>query len=168
MDTLQVDNSIWFICNHIILHTCMPINFTQGNCTIPLNSNAEAGMLYQFRVELSPAASCWCVMVTVDITKDLDGSKFNCGTNQPTGLMLCAEQNQTTSFLSMVEKVQNPSGTILEGKLQNCNDIQFSTHNSKDIAIAYQNTIEQSMSCQNTCSMFPLIPVPSKTSETLM
>ena len=143
--------------------------FTPDNCTIGESSRSapEPGM-YQFRVELSPAASCWCVMVTVDTTTEIVGSNFYCSTNQPTGNLLCAEQNQTTSFLSMVLKVGLPVYGIVKGTLENCSDIRFSTHNSKDIAIAYHNIFEQPMDCQNTCSMFPLIPVPSSTSETLM
>ena len=147
------------------------IDFTPGNCTnIQSSSVLQIGTFHQFRVELSPAASCWCVTVTVDENNDatgiVQGNNFNCGTNQPNGSMLCAQQNQTTSFLSMIVIKIEIAFKVVDFQLKECNAIMYSTDNSQDIAIAYQD-ISIPIACQNTCSTFPLIPV-SKTTETLV
>ena len=145
-------------------------DFTPGNCTnIQSRPSIQNGT--QFRVELSPAASCWCVTVTVgesDAPGLVQGNNFNCGTNQPNGSMLCAQQNQTTSFLSMIVTIEpiKLAPDSFDIQLQECSAIMYSTYNSQDIAIAYQNMFEP-LACQNTCSTFPLIPV-SKTTEKLM
>ena len=140
-----------------------------GNCTnIRSSSVLQFGTFYQFRVELSPAASCWCVTVTVkeQSTTLVEGINFNCGTNQPNGSMLCALQNQTMSFLSMIVIKIEIVSDIVDFPLQECSAIMYSTNNSQDIAIAYQD-MSIPLACQNTCSTFPLIPV-SKTTERLM
>ena len=143
-------------------------DFTPGNCTnIQSRPSIQNGT--QFRVELSPAASCWCVTVTVgesDAPGLVQGNMFNCGTNQPNGSVLCAQQNQTTSFLSMIVIKNEITANVVGFQPLECSAIMYSTYNSQDIAIAYQNMYNL-LACQNTCSTFPLIPV-NKMTERLM
>ena len=169
MDTLQASAADKVHSSLDLLH----FDFTPGNCTnIQISTSVlQIGIFYQFRVELSPVASCWCMTVTVndiDTPGIVQGNNFNCGTNQPNGSMLCAQQNQTTSCLSMIVTIQpNPFvPDVFDFPLQECSTIMYSTDNSQDIAIAYQN-MSNPLACQNTCSTFSLIPV-SKTTESLM
>ena len=163
MDTLQASNSTV----HSYSSHCF---FPPGSCTATISSSGLMPVtFYQFRVELNPAASCWCVMITVNVGSDsirVFGSDFNCGRDQPNGSMLCAEQYRMSSFLSMVVIKREVEPGIFDFEKKECSAVEYSTYNSKDIGIAYQNTF-QPLACQNTCSTFPLIPV-NKTTESLM
>ena len=127
-----------------------------GNCSTVQTMKTDFAQ-YQLRVEVSPAASCHCVMLTsvsepLGIVKNMwNNGTLWCGEEQSTGPLLCASEEQRRIFVSHVIQVKE---NLLDASVLRCDETSFSNQNTKDIAIAYRETFFGKCPTK-TC--FPLI-----------